>query len=117
MFLICRARDHRIFIVLHLGEEFQSRTFAIYKSQMHDLRAICKSKMCDSCYWVASMATPVGKWVDLVVVFSASGKIFPIPPLLSNVFVRRVFSAYVWSVSGGSRNAWILSDGHSRIFN
>ena len=32
--------------------------------------------------------------------FSMSGKVFPIPPLLSSVFVRRVFWAYVWSVSG-----------------
>ena len=66
------------------------------------------------------MAIPVGKWVEFSHSFSfpsRSGKVLRIPALLSSVFVRRVLCSYVWSASGGSRNAYILSGGHSRIFN
>ena len=34
-----------------------------------------------------------------------SGKVSPITPLLSGVFVRRVFRAYFGRISGGSRKA------------
>ena len=37
--------------------------------------------------------------------FSVSGKVSPITPLLSGVFVRRVFRAYFGRISGGSRKA------------
>ena len=57
-----------------------------------------------------SMAIPVGKWVGFVffsffffVFFSVSGKVSPITPLLSGVFVRRVSRTYFGRISGGSR--------------
>ena len=37
--------------------------------------------------------------------FSVSGKVSPITPLLSGVFVRRVFRANFGRISGGSRKA------------
>ena len=43
------------------------------------------------------MANPVGIWIYFVVFlffFSVSGKVLNVTPLLSSVFVRRVFSAY-----------------------
>ena len=43
------------------------------------------------------MANPVGIWVSFrrfVCFFSVSGKILPVTPLLSSVFVHGVFSAY-----------------------
>ena len=48
-------------------------------------------------YWVASIEIPVGKWVEFSR-FSVSSLVFSILPLLSSVFVRRVFWVYVWSV-------------------
>ena len=72
----------------------------------------CKKKIN---YWVASLAIPVGKWVGFVCficfywvakpsrnlgfiswvfLFSVSGKVLPVTPLLSGVFVHRVFCAY-----------------------
>ena len=44
------------------------------------------------------MANPVGIWVSFRrffnFFFSVSGKVLPVTPLLSSVFVHRVFSAY-----------------------
>ena len=47
------------------------------------------------------MAIPVGKWVDFrflifffLVFFSVSVKVLPVTPLLSGVFVHRVFCVY-----------------------
>ena len=48
------------------------------------------------CYWVASMAILVGKWVKFLCsfFFSVSVKVLPVTPLLSGVFVHRIFCAY-----------------------
>ena len=64
----------------------------------------------NSYYWVASIVVPVGKWVGFVrflcfLFFSVSGRVSPITPLLSGVFVRRVFRAYFGRISRGSRKA------------
>ena len=42
------------------------------------------------------MAIPVGKWVDLFILFyfSVSVKVLPVTPLLSGVFVYRAFCSY-----------------------
>ena len=48
-------------------------------------------------YWVASMAIPVRKCVIIIIFFlffSMSVKVLPVSPLLSGVFVHRVFCAY-----------------------
>ena len=37
--------------------------------------------------------------------FSVSGKVSPITPLLSGIFVRAVFRAYFGRISGDSRKA------------
>ena len=58
-------------------------------------------------YWVASMANPVGIWVlfrlfffNFIFYFSVSGKVLPVTPLPSSVFVHRVFSAYLLGLRG-----------------
>ena len=64
-------------------------------------------------YWVTGIAILVGKCVIFLsflfffLSFSVSGKVFPITPLLSGVFVRRVFCGYFGRISGGSRKAYI----------
>ena len=54
-------------------------------------------------YWVANRQTQSRSVFDFVVFsffFSVSGKVLPISPLLSGVFVYRVFCAYFVSFEG-----------------
>ena len=57
-----------------------------------------------TCYWVANRQTQSRSVFDFVFFFffffSVSGKVLPISPLLSGVFVYRVFCAYFVSFEG-----------------
>ena len=58
---------------------------------------------CTPYYWVANRQTQSRSVFDFVVFslfFSVSGKVLPISPLLSGVFVYRVFCAYFVSFEG-----------------
>ena len=72
----------------------------VVRKQINFQSAVIRSER--SCYWVASMANPVGVCVSCVcflfflffLFFSVSVKVLPVTPLLSGVFVHRAFFAY-----------------------
>ena len=62
-----------------------------------------------SFYWVAKPSRNLGfiSWVFLLFLlfFSVSGKVLPVTPLLSGVFVHRVLCAYFVRFQGAGGNA------------
>ena len=66
-----------------------------------------------SFYWVAKPSRNLGfiSWVFLL--FSVSGKVLPVTPLLSGVFVHRVLSAYFVRFEGAGvmrRFSWCTQE-------
>ena len=99
MVIQCEASPHIYFRFLFVRDR---RLLALLITGLPNPVGICIAFR--RFYWVAKTSRNLGfiSWVFLLLFlfFSVSGKVLPVTPLLSGVFVHRVFFAYVVRFQG-----------------